>query len=252
MPASIRVDSGISVGARHWIDRPVLRIGSDPQCDICLPSPGLASHTLTLEFRDGAYRIYNRDSTTITVGDTTVKPGAAASWHHHATVVLPGDLRLVLEVDGDPRPALPPDSSSQDVATDDMSGTGVDAMTATGAGKASKKSSTTQLAIISVCMVAIAGLLMTQGGDRKVSPDRPTFEAIVQTSLDSNDATRDVVRRLQYAQAALVRGHRRLARERFLKLRDELVNANRPGSAESKASMDDILSYVEYQLSQLE
>ena len=49
MPAGIRVDSGISVGTTHWIERAVLRIGSDPQCDICLPSTELDAHALTLE-----------------------------------------------------------------------------------------------------------------------------------------------------------------------------------------------------------
>ena len=54
MSAGIRVDSGVSAGTKYWIDRAVLRIGSDPQCDICLPSTELEPHAVTLEFRDGA------------------------------------------------------------------------------------------------------------------------------------------------------------------------------------------------------
>ena len=71
MSASIRIESGIAAGTNYWIDRPVLRIGSDPQCEICLPTAELAAHALTLEFRGGAYRAYNRASTPIFLGSTS-------------------------------------------------------------------------------------------------------------------------------------------------------------------------------------
>jgi len=80
MPASVRVESGISAGTKYWIDRAVLRVGSDPQCDICLPSAELAPHALTLEFRDGNYRAYNRSSSPVSVGGSLVQPGASAVW----------------------------------------------------------------------------------------------------------------------------------------------------------------------------
>ena len=62
MSASVRIESGIAAGTNYWIDRPVLRMGSDPQCEISLPSAELSPHALTLEFRGGVYRAYNRSS----------------------------------------------------------------------------------------------------------------------------------------------------------------------------------------------
>jgi hypothetical protein len=252
MSAGIRVDSGISVGTKHWIDRAVLRIGSDPQCDICLPSSELEPHALTLEFRDGAYRVYNRCASPVSVGATIVKPGANAVWHADETIQLPGDLRVSLAVDGDPRPAPRPESRLDDGFDDDSSSLPLEGAAAEAAAKKSK-SSLIQMGIIAFCVLAMAGLLMMKkgGGSETTAVDRPTFNDIVEESLTKDEAHRAIVRRLQFAQAALVRGNGALARERFLKLRDQLVNHVDTLEADPQADAEKVLSYVEYRLSQL-
>jgi len=78
MSAEIIVQSGISAGTRYWIERPVIRIGSDPQADVCLPSSRIAPHALTVEFRDGNYRVHARDrSASVQVNGQLVEPGSA-------------------------------------------------------------------------------------------------------------------------------------------------------------------------------
>src|SRR5687767_8123712 len=227
MPASIRVESGISAGTNFWIDRPVLRIGSDPQCEICLPSAELAPHALTLEFRDGNYRAYNRCAAAINVGRAAVQPGTNAIWSGDQTIQLPGDLRLVLTIDGDPRPSARPEARSDDGFA------AVDAAPqllepATAAESTAKKSSSTmvQLAIIGLCILGMVAMLTMRGGEDATSAaNRPSFDSIVRTTLASekDDATRALLPRLQYAQAALVRGNGQLARRHFLRLRDQLI-----------------------------
>jgi hypothetical protein len=254
MAASIRVDSGISAGTKYWIDRAVLRIGSDPQCDISLPSTELEPHALTLEFREGTYRVYNRCASPLNIGAAVVGTGANAVWRADETIQLSGDLRISLEIDGDPRPAPRPEARVDDSFADDLQSLPLDGATAEAAAVAAKKSmgSLVQMAIIGVCVLAMAGLLlMKKGGGETVAKDRPTFNDIVQASLSKDEPHRDIVRRLQYAQAALVRGNRELARERFLKLRDQLVS--HVDSLDSKAQADakSVLSYVEYRLGQL-
>ncbi len=128
MSANIRVESGISAGTKVWIDRPVLRIGSDPQCDVCLLSAELAPHAITLEFRDGNYRAYNRSQSPVNIGSTVVQPGANAVWQADDTLQLPGDLRLALEIDGDPRPAPRPDSQYDDGFDDEVASLPIDAI----------------------------------------------------------------------------------------------------------------------------
>jgi hypothetical protein len=254
MPAIIRVESGISAGTTYWIDRAVLRVGSDPQCDVCLLSAELAPHALTLEFRDGNYRAYNRSQSPVNVGSTVVQPGANAVWPASETIQLPGDLRLALEIDGDPRPTPRPDSQFDDGFDDEVASLPMGAA-AVGADAAAKKSKSSliQMAVIGVCVLAMAGLLLMKnsGGSEPAAADRPTFNQIVQESLTKDESHRAIVRRLQYAQAAVVRGNPKLAHERFAELRDLLVHHVEALPTEKKADSEQILSYVEFRLGRL-
>src|SRR4051794_10661836 len=162
MSATIRIESGIAAGTNYWIDRPVLRVGSDPGCEICLPTADLAPHALTLEFRGGVYRAYNRGSSPISLGATTLQPGASGVWDDGDMLLLGGGQQLVLAIDGDPRPSARPDEGADDgysdapaIMTDDKSASG----SAAGAKKPSSKS-TIQMAIIGICVVGMGGLLL--------------------------------------------------------------------------------------------
>jgi hypothetical protein len=255
MPASIRVETGISAGTNYWIDRPVLRIGSDPQCEICLPTADLAPHALTLEFRDGNYRAYNRGSLPVTVGTTAVQPGANGVWRGDQSVHLPGDLRLLLEIDGDPRPCPRPEARLDDGFAENGAALAAADAGAAGAAKEKKSSSTlVQMGIIGACILAMGAFLTMDRGPKTSAPDRPTFEAIVQNTLanDKNAAARAILPRLQYAEAAVVRGHGELARSRFLKLRDVLVRQKESLPAEEGEDAKRMLEYVEYRLGQLQ
>jgi hypothetical protein len=252
MPATIRVESGISAGTNFWVDRPVLRIGSDPQCEICLPSAELAPHALTLEYRDGNYRAYNRCAAAINIGKMSVQPGTNAIWSGDQTAQLPGDLRLVLEIDGDPRPSARPETRHDDrFATDDAA---PQLLEPAAAGESTtKKSSSTmvQLAVIGLCILGMAAMLTMRGGEETATAaNRPSFESIVRTTLASknDDVTRALLPRLQYAQAALVRGNGQLARRQFLRLRDQLIRQHESLPSDEREGVQRMLQYVEYQL----
>lgn len=260
MPANLRVDTGISAGTRFWIDRPVLRIGSDPQCDICLPSTELAPHALTLEFRDGSYRVYNRSASPVYVGASSVESGTSAAWRDGETIHLPGDLRVSMEVSGDPRPVPRADASRDDGLEDaalPLSFEGADADDADKSrAKTSSKSSLVQMAVIGVCVLALVGLLTMKngGGEKAAAADRPTFNDLVEESLKRGEVNQAIFRRLQYAQAAIVRyGSKNniRARERFSKLRDDLVSHVDAVQGDEKVDVERVLSYVEYQLGRL-
>ena len=171
MSASVRIESGIAAGTNYWIDRPVLRVGSDPQCEICLPSADLAPHALTLEFRAGVYRAYNRSSEPITLGAAVLQPGAAGAWTDGDSLTLPGNVRLVLAIDGDPRPSPRPESRIEDGFEDDRVATdeAITAATPEAAEKAKSKS-IMQLAVIGLCVVGIGGLLMLNNASTEATP----------------------------------------------------------------------------------
>jgi hypothetical protein len=258
MSAIIRVETGISAGTTYWIDRPVLRIGSDPNCEICLPTADVAPHALTLEYRDGKYRAYNRSPEPIRIGAAMVQQGATGVWGGDQAVQLPGDLRLVLQVDGDPRPSPRVDSRPDDgFALQDGDLLAPGGPKAAGEATAKKSSSTmVQLAIIGACILGMAAFLSMRGsggGSAKSNEQLVSFDQIVATSLqaDKDDAARALLPRLQFAQAALVRGHQELARIRFLKLRDLLIRQNESLSDEQRASLQPMKRYVEYRLGEL-
>jgi hypothetical protein len=256
MSACVRVESGIAAGTSYWIDRPVLRIGSDPQCDICLPTADLAPHALTLEFRGGSYRVYNRGTVPVTVGSAVIHGGANAAWNDAERVVLPGNLQLLMTIDGDPRPSPRPESQrDEDLVADeaDMPVTAVAAPLDEAAAK--KKSSKTmlQLGIIAACVLAMAALLMKGKGEETTAANRPTFDGIVQATLakEESDPLRAFLPRLQYAQAASVRNNSRLAKSHFMKLRDQLVRKMETLPEKNRADAQQMLEYVEYRLSLL-
>jgi hypothetical protein len=255
MSACIRIESGISAGTSYWIDRPVLRIGSDPQCEISLPTAELAGHAMTLEFRNGTYRAYNRGTSPLSVGSAVIQSGGNALWQADEAAQLPGGVRLILEVDGDPRPSPRPDS----LAADSILGTGQHAElagdTVDTAATPQKKSSSTmvQLAVIGFCMLAtVAFLTMKRGGGAPAAANRPTFDSIVKNALEKkNGVQRKVLPRLQFAQSAVVRGNSKLAQERFASLRDQLISQIDSLSAEDRKEAEIVLDYVEFQLGRL-
>jgi hypothetical protein len=254
MSASIRIESGISAGTNYWIDRPVLRIGSDPQCEICLPMADLAPHALTLEFRGGTYRAYNRGSSPVTIGAAAIQPGAAGVWDEDETAQLPGDLRLVLEFDGDPRPCPRPERRLDDGFEIDTRATPQFEATPAGAAIAMKSKTKTkvQLAIIVICGLATAGFLLMPRGATTPVANVPSFDAIVVNSLHKSEQIRTLVEQLQFAQAALVRGHTELAAALFLRLRDRLIRQKDSLPEADREYAQYILDYVQFRLSQFQ
>lgn len=254
MSASIRIETGISAGTSYWIDRPVLRIGSDPQCEICLPSAELAPHALTLEFRAGEYCVYNRGAAPLVVDGATVEAGGKGMWRGDTSLELSGAVRLRLAIDGDPRPCPRPES--RDERDDYLENSSISAVVpnskADDVAKGPSKA-LVQMGVIGLCVLGTMAFLMVGRGGEAASQDRPTFESIVATSLASDEAaSRADLQRLQYAQAALVRGHHEHARERFLDLRDRLVRQIEATPDEGQAGAERMLNYVEYRLGQLE
>ena len=251
MSASVRIETGIAAGTTYWIDRPVLRVGSDPQCEICLPTADLPPHVLTVEFRSGAYRAYNRGTEPISVGCSTVQPGTAAAWDDGEAIALPGDQRLVLTIDGDPRPSPRPDAAVDDGFEVEPVATSAAGTTPEAVAKGKSKSMM-QMLVILICVAATGGfLLMGRGAEEAPAANRPSFQAIVESSLKKNDAVRALVQKLQYAQSFIVRGNKVRARVQFAELRDQLIRKKESFPAADAKDVQAIQDYIELQLGRL-
>ena len=255
MPAKLTIQSGISAGTSHWIERPVIRVGSHPQSDVCLPSADVPSQALTVEYRDGRYRVYNRCDSDIFVGTQPVPSGSVADWPDTDILQLTDEVSLVLDVEDDPTPM--PMKMAAEYAYDDEDESDIESGFDTGLTEsvASGDQSKTllQIGVIVMCLLAGVGLLardsMRKGSQRQ---DPPSFAKVVRGAVASKETSPELLQRLQYAESAAVRGNKSTARERFGALRDDLVPQKDSFIASNREPELAILDFVEYRLGQLE
>ena len=256
MSACIRIESGVSAGTIYWIDRPVLRVGSDPSCELCLPSAGLKSHAITLEFRSGQYTIYNRAENDVQLAGVAVAAGERAHWPVEGRLILGGETELAREIDGDPAPSPSPDNASMEEDRHDSAELGSAETADAASDETSPKSSKSmvQLSVIGACMLCCVIFVGSGSGDSQTETNVPDFAQIVATSMEEDVPTsaRKVVQQLQLAQAALVRGHQELAKRRFAKLRDRLVIKRDELTVADRQLELQALAYVEFRLGQLQ
>lgn len=253
MSAQIVVQSGISAGTSYWIERPVTRIGSDPELELCLLSSDLDGHALTLEFREGHYRVYNRGANSIQIGRETVATHESAHWRSQEVLQL-DENRLVLEIDGDPSPSPRPAVAPLDALPDDKQ---KDTNRATpteptrDASKARKAKSTLPWVISGICLVGVLLLLLSDVPSSASPQDVPSFESLVTAALESESTSRLLIRRLQDAEATLLRGNSEGSAQKFMKIRDDLLKQRPRFRALNKSGELAILDYVQHKLNEL-
>ncbi len=265
MPAKITIQSGISAGSSHWLDSRVVRIGSDPTADVCLPSADVASHALTLEYRDGHYRIYNRSGCNVFMGTHVVAPDDVATWVDTDILQLGDEIQLVLDVGEDPAPTgQPRNRGGDDVASQEEPAISTrnsvsarhrnGSVPAAGVDVASKSSRFgIQLGVILACVVG--SILLLARHQLQARPDAqppPQFAEVIQTALASPTTSRELVARLQFAEAAVVRGDKQAAVERFERLRDDLLPQRESFVTDRRDPELAMLDYIEFRLSRWE
>jgi len=259
MPAKVTVQSGISAGTTHWIERPVVRIGSDPQSDVCLPSADVAAHALTLEYRDGGYRVYNRCRNNVFIGMQAVQPGQALAWSDTDILHLSDDIELVLDLDEDPSPQPMRRTASVQESEEDISGNELDRNIAEGLRaeaepvRADNSRFFTQLVVTILCFAGCAVLLGREAikGKDAGSQKAPAFIEVVRHA-NSSGISVGLIQRLQFAESAAIRGNLKSARQRYGSLRDDLLPLQKLFAADGRESELAIIDFVNYRLGRLE
>ncbi len=238
MGARIMIQSGISAGTIHWIERPVIRLGSAPSADVTVPSAALEPHALTIEYRQGAYRVYNRGTQQIFLGGQVLMPSQSGNWLDTDILELPDGVSLALDVDDDPAPSPAPAlplgtmSTMEPLHATGNSATGTErpsaqveaAQAATESGRASR--TTFQLTITAVCLMGCAVLIAREQLRQPAEPARrrPKFDTVIRSTLaPGSSVPRQVIADLQYAELAFVRDDRSAARTRYRRLYDTLL-----------------------------
>jgi hypothetical protein len=270
MPAKINIIRGVSAGASHWLERPVLRIGSHPDVDLCVPSADLDEHVATVEYRDGTYVIYNRAATSIRLDGHDLAPGGSAVWSHNAQLDLGGDTTLQLELTGDglpsPRPVKRRDDADYDDANDVEAATAGTAASQTVATSGSAKESSLkmigQVAVILFCFLAMGVIVYSQfvnpaepAGLSGTIPDINKLLESLSTAVNKPQSDGDrqqienLLRMLKQAEFSRLRGDTREARRLFESLRSQLLRRQSLLDASHAPEEADLLTYVLHRLS---
>ena len=191
MPAIIRILSGPGSGREHWIDSPVMRIGSHPESDFCLPSPQIAQHAITLEFRNKQYVVLNRSEQAFRIGKRTIEKGAKDTWANSEQLEFPGVAMLTLYIDRDPAPCPKPKGNEpSSVPIPDETGEVVDESIeiATLPTKSSfSRKEMLQLAVTIACCVGVVAILAFKAMPQKIDAKVENKVSLSDVLEDSRD-----------------------------------------------------------------
>ncbi|QDV22334.1 FHA domain-containing protein [Aureliella helgolandensis] len=261
MPARIEFQAGMLRGHRFAIERAVTRVGSAPHSDICIPNAEFPNHAMTLEYRDGVYRVYNRSDTAFHLSGNRLLPGEALAWPDSDVLELDNGTQLILDVDVDPRPmpvsaedrvaSQTPELENQPHSSDEI-GLPVAGLPAE-SRPAMPKSNLIPILVICLCGLGSLGLLARHYLKDAVS-SRSTlgFDEIVEFALQDEAMSEATLTRFQLAEAAVIRGHRKLAAERYGALRSYLIqNSLEHESSQAVNVPEQMIDFIEYRLSQL-
>ena len=234
MPAHILIHSGPNPGATHCIDHAVTRIGSDPSADFVIPDASLEPHVLTVETKDGNHRAYNRCERTLYLGNLPLEPGCNMPWPDSDLVELSDEVTLAREYSETPIGISV--GGEQTAFVECLPGDFEDCqeteITAIPSPPQKRAGSLGPVFVIVFCVLGVVGLLAwdrlkyAQDNQSAATRSRLTIAEVV-GAAESGPSSQAYVARLQEAETLLLRGQKKLARDRFLRLFDSL-SAERP------------------------
>ena len=216
MSAQIFVEQNGKQSNDYWIDRNVFRIGSASDCELRVES--LPVHALTVQFANGAYRVFNRTNSPVKIGDQQLMPMEPTIWSA-STAISFGTTFLSLEVDGDPSPSRKP-----------VRVFGSEDRTSSSIRKKAKKQKKRGFDVILSCAALVAFAVLTVAfylGQSKSIDSTDLFEALVVKLNEEESANRRarlIRERLQEARVMSLRGDRANANLIYSDLRNLLLN----------------------------
>lgn len=260
MPARLLLlDDASATPTELWIERPFVVIGTDSGSDVPLTIGG-EEVQIYLQFRDGRYEVFNKQSGEVRLGGRPVPLGTSAAWEPGVEFEV-GRHRLRLVVEGDPAPGPRPLAAASRPVRElnrepARPGQATPAPT-TGPdpGPPADRSQRVKLAVIVGCLAASTLLLFR---DRIMPPSATAVsdpegitslikDAFAAQTTDQQpaaakepaDLRRRLARRLQWAETAWLQQDYPLAAERYTALKRYLDASRLAPAAEDSPAADD-------------
>lgn len=172
MGTKLVVITGSARGQEFWVETDFVRLGSGADCDVSQPDPALAPHAATLEWRDNRYHLYNRGDAVITLAGRPLANGQSAMWMPNQDLRLTNDLSLRLQCEGNPAPSPKPANLAGPAGSPA-------AMAAIDEAKAKASARNMQVAVLLICAVLVAVMLLTNNQSGPTAVSTATIDQLV-------------------------------------------------------------------------
>ncbi len=236
MPARLLILEDASASQTEcWVERPFLTIGTDPGSDVPLATGG-DEVRVYLQFRDGRYEVFNKQTGHLRLGGRTVPAGTSAAWESDAELEA-GGRRLRLVVEGDPAPGLrplaaAPRSTRERAREPEQAGHPTPApVTGSVVAPPAARGQPLKIAVIFGCLAASTLLLLRDRilpASTAAASDREAVTTLIMDAfqvvgVEANEPAaalrRRLARRLQWAETAWLQGDVAVAAERYSALK---------------------------------
>lgn len=264
MPAKVAITGRVSNGTSVWIEDPVIRIGSDPDNDIAIIDPSIPEHAATVEYRDGAYWVYNRGGMPLAIGQQALPAGESAPWGHAGELRLGDATTLLLELSGDGSPERqPPRGAAALVEKDEALYEAEEARrkreTAETAPEdrngSQRLKAIGQGAVIALCLIAIVAIGISQlggGSNASTAPPRDFTKTLLKLDDDPDKPLHRFVTQIRTAELLRLRGEAADAQVRFESLRLQLTSRRDALRSQGEELPEDEQQLLDFVLSRLE
>jgi hypothetical protein len=224
----------------------VIRVGSDPSCDLCIPH--IDPHALTVQHKPGRCVAFNRGSAPIRIGEQAILPGRSAAWAYGQELQLGPRTILRMETAEVPSPTRLKRTRPEGKRASEP------------AGPAKEKKRNRPYAILGGCLL-VGFLILGQSSPNKglsVAAAGREFDAVIdelQRSIDRSPATSSEVARvrniLQEARIDDVRGNSKRAMTNYAKVQRLVLTLHRDEHPLSTALEERLTGFIKFRVERL-
>ncbi len=236
MPTKIQIHDPVSGPRSIWVEKPYLKFGADPSCDLIVMENIEAQGSV--RFKEGQYWLFNDSAAAMTLAGRPVERGTTHAWTHGERVRFPDGIEFLLIVEGDPAPArrsvertitAPPPARSPEIGLEVEANAAPAEPASTDSRKGVSSTEVMQLGVTLLCIAAFVSFMVIGVRNKNTRKDAGAdeFSSLVELGLSDQTPSASnmhpaLVRRLQMAEGAIRHGNVTVGLEQFRQLKTYL------------------------------